>query len=170
VRLADDEVKLALALYYDSAWVQAILGSASLPEAAERVALSLTDSERGPFVVVTRRGHFVTCLARDMTPGQLPVVARDRLTASAVTVDRERKRAALDERVQRGDERLRTLLKRLFFSADSISREDFLEVRPSTLQPSPRSSRPNASTFLAPPSTSCGSLGSRTTRGRCSTR
>jgi hypothetical protein len=79
-------------------------------------------------VVVTRRGHFVTCLARDMTPGQLPVVARDRLTASAVTVDRERKRAALDERVQRGDERLRTLLKRLFFSADSISREDFLEV------------------------------------------
>jgi hypothetical protein len=128
VRLADDEVKLALALYYDSEWVQAILGSASLPEAAERVALSLADTQRGPFVIVTRSGHFVTCLARDMLPGQLPIVARDRLTASALKVDRERQRAALEERVQRGDDRLRALLKRLFFSADSISREDFLEV------------------------------------------
>jgi hypothetical protein len=128
VRLADDEIKLALALYYDSEWVRAILGSASLPEAAERVALSLNDTQSGPFVVVTRDGHFVTCLARDMSPRQLPVVARDRLTTSAIKVDRDRQRAALEERVQRGDERLCALLKRLFFFPDFISREDFLEV------------------------------------------
>lgn len=48
VRLADDEVKLALALYYDSAWVQAILASACVHESAERVALSLSDdAQRG---------------------------------------------------------------------------------------------------------------------------
>jgi hypothetical protein len=128
VRLADDEVKLALALYYDSAWVQAILASATVPETAERVALALNDSLRGPFVVVTRGGHFVTCLARDMSPGQLPVVARERLAASAIKVERVRQQAALEGRMQRGDERLRALLKRLFFSADRFSREDFLEV------------------------------------------
>jgi hypothetical protein len=43
VRLADGEVKLALALYDDSAWVQAILASARVHESAERVALSLSD-------------------------------------------------------------------------------------------------------------------------------
>lgn len=128
VRLADDEVKLALSLYHDSAWVREVLRSNDTPEAADRVALSLDDAQRGPFVIVTRSGDFVTCLARDMRPGQLPVVPRDRLNASAVKVDRERQRAALEERVQRGDEKLRTLLKRLFFAADSISREDFLEV------------------------------------------
>src|SRR5690349_6738902 len=125
VRLADDEVKLALALYYDSEWVKDILGSAGLPDAADRVALSLSDSHEGPFLVVTRSGHFVTCLARHMNPGKLPVVMRDRLTVSARKVERERERATLEERVQRGDDRLRALLTRLFSSADSISREDF---------------------------------------------
>jgi hypothetical protein len=129
VRLADDEVKLALALYYDAAWVRTILASACVIESAERVALSLSDEAQcGPFVVVTRSGQFVTCLARGMNPGELPIVPRERLTTSAVKVDRERQRAALEARVQRGDERLRALLKRLFSSADSISREDFLEV------------------------------------------
>jgi hypothetical protein len=128
VRLADDEVKLALSLYHDSEWVRAVLRTATLPDEAARVALSLSDSLRGPFVVVTRDGHFVTCLARDMSPGELPVVARDRLDASGLKVDRERQRAALEERMQRGDEKLRAVLRRLFFAADSVSREDFLEI------------------------------------------
>jgi hypothetical protein len=130
LRLTDDEVKLALALYHDSEWVQTILASAGLPDSAERVALSLSDadSQRGPFMVVTRSGHFVTCLARDMNPGRLPVVPLERLNTSSLKVDRDRKRALLEERVQRGDERLRTLLRRLFFSPNTLSREDFLEV------------------------------------------
>jgi hypothetical protein len=128
VRLADDQVKIALSLYHDSDWIRQVLGSISLPQGSERVALSLDDPVRGPFLVVTRDGHFVTCLARDMSPGQLPVVARDRLDASARRVSRERQRAALQDRVHRGDEKLRALLRRLFFEADSISREDFLEV------------------------------------------
>jgi hypothetical protein len=77
VRLADDEVKLALALYYDAEWVRAILASACVIESAERVALALShEAQRGLFVVVTRSGHFVTCLARDMHPGELPVLPR----------------------------------------------------------------------------------------------
>jgi hypothetical protein len=128
MRLADDEVKLALALYHDSEWVREILRSAALADEVERVALSLGDLREGPFVVVTRAGHFVTCLARDMSPGQLPVVPRARLDLSAERVERERHREALTDRIERGDDRLRALLKRLFYEADSISREDFLEV------------------------------------------
>jgi hypothetical protein len=40
VRLADDEVKLALALYYDSEWVKEILGSACPREVRPKAALS----------------------------------------------------------------------------------------------------------------------------------
>ena len=128
VRLADDQVKLALALYHDSEWVRDVLGSVALPEAAGRVALSLDDVRRGPYLVVTRDGNFVTCLARDMSPGQLPVVSRDALDGSARRLGRERQREVLEQRIQRGDTRLRALLRRLFFDADSISREDFVEV------------------------------------------
>jgi hypothetical protein len=128
VRLADDEVKLALSLYYDSLWVREALRSVPLPEGAERVALSLDDCCKGPFLVVTREGQFVTCLARDMDTGQLPIIARDRLDVSARRVGRERQRAVLEERVCQGDEKLRSLMGRLFFEPDSICREDFLEV------------------------------------------
>jgi len=79
-------------------------------------------------VVVTRDGQFVTCLARGMNTGQLPIVARDRLDVSASRVGRERERGLLHARLERADERLRTLLRRLFFDADGISREDFQQV------------------------------------------
>jgi hypothetical protein len=128
VRLADDQVRLALSLYHDSGWVRDALESISLPDGTERVALSLDDPRRGPFLVLTRDGQFVTCLARDMSPGQLPVIARDRLDASARRISRERERATLQDRVRTGEAPLRALLRRLFFEADSISREDFLEI------------------------------------------
>lgn len=128
VRLADDEIKLALALYHDSGWVREILQSGGLPDATPRVALSLSDPREGPFVVVTRDGHFVTCLARGMRPGQLPVVARERLIVSGAKVGRERERAQLQQRLEGGDTRLRTLLRRLFSEADRLSLEDFQEV------------------------------------------
>jgi hypothetical protein len=38
VRLADDEIKLALALYHDSGWVREILQSSGIPDAVPRVA------------------------------------------------------------------------------------------------------------------------------------
>lgn len=78
-RLARPEVELALGLYRQAALVRAILAVVRLPEGAERVALSLGDPVAGPFVVVTRDGDFVTCLAEGMSVGSLPVVPRERL-------------------------------------------------------------------------------------------
>jgi hypothetical protein len=67
-RLASAEVELALELYRDPGLLRAVLQVVKLPDAAERVAISLDDSAAGPYLVVTRDGHFVTCLARGMRP------------------------------------------------------------------------------------------------------
>ena len=39
-----------------------------LPEGDGRVALAIDDAREGPFVIVTRDGHFVTCLGRGHAP------------------------------------------------------------------------------------------------------
>jgi hypothetical protein len=53
VRLADAEVKLALALYYDSEWVRAILGTASLPDAANY------PYDKQTFGLISRLAHHI---------------------------------------------------------------------------------------------------------------
>jgi hypothetical protein len=75
-RLSTPETELALSLYQDPVLIRALLEQLRLPEGAARVALSLGDGERGPFVVVARDGHFVTCLAEGMSPGDHPVIPR----------------------------------------------------------------------------------------------
>jgi hypothetical protein len=59
---------------------------------AARIALSLGDGERGPFVVVARDGHFVTCLAEGMSPGDHPVIPRGQLDGIARRVTEIRSR------------------------------------------------------------------------------
>src|SRR6476646_4114282 len=80
-RVSLGHVELALSLYNDAPLVRYVLSSASLPEGAARVAISLDDPREGPFIVVTRDGHFVTCLGAGMRPGELPVIARSHLDA-----------------------------------------------------------------------------------------
>jgi hypothetical protein len=81
-RLSTPETELALSLYQDPLLIRALLEQRRLPEGAARVALSLGDGARGPFVVVARDGHFVTCLAEGMSPGDHPVIAgRPRVAA-----------------------------------------------------------------------------------------
>src|SRR5688500_8891497 len=64
-RLNTREVDLALGLYRDPDLLRGA-SAGVVAGAAERVAVSLGDSRRGPFIVVTRAGHFVTCLAEGM--------------------------------------------------------------------------------------------------------
>lgn len=91
-RLSTPETELALSLYQDPVLIRALLEQLRLPESAARVALSLGDGERGPFVVVARDGHFVTCLAEGMSPGEHPVIRRGQLDGIVrrVTVVRDR--------------------------------------------------------------------------------
>ncbi len=127
-RVAGAELDLALELYRDPELVQALLGAASLPDGAARVAVSLDDDTAGPFVLVTRDGAFVTCLGRDMRPGDLPIVTRPALDACARRVSRAREKLDLARQVTAGDRKASQMLRRLFVAPASLAREDFVEI------------------------------------------
>lgn len=69
-RLNTWQAELALGLYRDEELLTFVLGLADLPEGTERVAISLSEregeAEKGPYVIVTRQGRFVTCLGEGM--------------------------------------------------------------------------------------------------------
>jgi SEC-C motif len=128
-RLDTREVDLALSLYRDPDLLRAVLEQVSLPESAMRVAISLGDPVSGPFIVVTRGGHFVTCLAEGMTVGALPVVTRGQLDGLGQRVQVLRERMATAAQLTRGSKRpCADLLRRILVKADGVSREEFIAV------------------------------------------
>jgi hypothetical protein len=127
-RLPRSEVDLALDLYRDPELVRRVLGEASLPEQAGRVAISIDDPTLGPFIIVTREGRFVTCLGRGMRPGEHPVVTRSELDRIARQVEGLREKLALKEQLRGKESPQSRLLRRLCVATDSVSREEFLAV------------------------------------------
>jgi hypothetical protein len=120
-RLSPAQADLALTLYRGPGLVAHALGSVLLPEGAERVALALEDRPAGPHVIVTRDGHFVTCLGAGMAVTDCPVVSRAQLDRASERI--ELLRAAL---AQRGE--TRRLCVRLLDGGSGLSREDFLAL------------------------------------------
>jgi hypothetical protein len=117
-RLSSPQVDLALSLYRDPELVRTALRRATLPDGAERVALSLGDDERGPWLILERAsGAFVTCLAEGMAH-DLPVVRFAKLAATQSWLEELRAAgrvlpgAGLD------------LWKRLFAAGPALARED----------------------------------------------
>src|SRR5262245_55790307 len=82
-RVSLPHVELALSLYRDHELLRYLLAKVDLPARAERVAISLEHPERGPFLIVTREGRFVTCLGEGMRPGDLPIITRAQLDGIA---------------------------------------------------------------------------------------
>ena len=91
-RVADQQVEIALGLYRDPELVRELLTHVQLEDRVDRVAVSLGTERDGPFLVLTRDGKFVTCLAEGMSPGALPVVGPDRLRVACDRVERMRER------------------------------------------------------------------------------
>jgi hypothetical protein len=132
-RVKRDEVDFALGLYRDPELVRMLLARAALPEGYQRAAISLDDPREGPFLVVTRAGHFVTCLGRGMSPRALPVVTREKLEAALTAASDQRARSqVLDERVALAGGSGK-LIARIVERADWLSREEFVAI--SALQP-----------------------------------
>jgi hypothetical protein len=132
-RVASAEVELALELYRDHELVEFLLARVRLPEQAERVAISLGDPQNGPFLIVTRDGRFVTCLAEGMKVDDLPIIPRAQLEAIAERHEDLRARFGLLRELERRPGKKSNLLLRLHEAGDSLSREEFLAV--SALQP-----------------------------------
>lgn len=80
-RLESIDLERAMALYRDGDGLRWLLKRASLPAGEGRVAISLSEGVDGPYVVVTRQGDFVTCLAAEMRPGDCHVLAGAQIAA-----------------------------------------------------------------------------------------
>jgi hypothetical protein len=126
-------VDTAMALYKDPALLRAVLGHLELPDEAERVALSLADPVLGPFLIVQRNGHFVTCLREGMVATDLLIVPRGRLDAIVGKVESLRERWAAAMALTGGENVSRTLMRRLASAGQGLSREEFLAI--SAVQP-----------------------------------
>jgi hypothetical protein len=125
-RLADGHIELAMTLYKDADLLREVLAGASLPEGASRVAISLDDPREGPFVVVTRDGAYVTCLARGMALRDCPVVTRERIDVAASRVERMRERLAALKALERDhDGETARLFHRMQQAGPLFAREDF---------------------------------------------
>jgi len=127
-RLSTPETELALSLYQDPLLIRALLEQLRLPEGAARVALSLGDGERGPFVVVARDGHFVTCLAEGMSPGDHPVIPRGQLEAIARRVTEVRYRFDAVRQLAGPRGNVFALVGRIFSAGPWLSREEFSAI------------------------------------------
>ena len=111
-RVTRAQMEVALGLYRDHEAVRHVLSHVNIPPAAERIALALDDAEEGPFVIVTREGHFVTCLAKGMRQDH-PVIPRGQVDALLAKVAEKRARKELAQRELRPDEDQDDLFQRV---------------------------------------------------------
>lgn len=132
-RVSGPHVELALSLYREPELVRYVLGQVRLPEQAPRVALSLADPARGPFLVVTREGIFVTCLGEGMSTGDLPVVPRGQLDGLLGKAEDLRARAEVFRDVAGQIGGVQGLFRRLYEAGDEVSREEMTAA--SAVQP-----------------------------------
>jgi len=132
-RIAAPQVEMALDLYRDHQLLRFLLDRARIPEGAPRVALSLDHPELGPFLLVTRDGRFVTCLAAGMTVGDLPIITREKL--DGITAKHADLKARFEARRQLAGRLGGTgkLLARLYDAGEDLSREEFIAL--SAMQP-----------------------------------
>lgn len=123
-RLSTEHAELALGLYRDHALVKGLLKRAKLPDACDRVALSLHDDKEGPFIIVTREGKFVTCLGVGMhVPEGQPVVSRSTLDQLSHQVQALRE---LMEKAKDGQQhQCRWLVGRVLRAGPALLQEQF---------------------------------------------
>ncbi len=127
-RVSAPQVELALSLYNDAGLLRYVLEKARLPEAAERAAISLDHPERGPFLVITREGRFVTCLGEGMTTGDLPIVTRVQLDGIAAKAGDMRVRLEACQKLAGQAGGMGKLLRRIYEAGDELSREEFIAL------------------------------------------
>lgn len=123
-RVSLQHAETALGLYRDHELVREILNASSAPRDASRIAISLADPVTGPFLVVARNGHFVTCLGQGMR-SDLPVVSREEL--DLITRDLEGFRRA--ETGIAANATLRDVVGRVLRHGEVLLAEDVAELR-----------------------------------------
>jgi hypothetical protein len=123
-RLDHHHADLAMGLYRDPNIVRYLFDITRVPPDEGRVALALDDAGRGPFVIVTRDGRFVTCLGRGMKVGQdTRLLSRRALDLASTRV--EGLRGLLRKASHLGRRRIGHLMERLLQAGPALSREEY---------------------------------------------
>lgn len=123
-RLEREHLELALGLYHDRALLLHLLSTVRPPDAVERVAINLGDPGRGPWLIVSRDAHFVTCLGAGMQllPEQY-VIERARLDQVSESVEALRELVAASR--AGGGEQTRRQLARIGEAGSGLSLGEF---------------------------------------------
>ena len=118
----------ALELYRDPERVRWIIHYARLPEAEERVAFALGPRGEGPYVVLTRDGHFVTALGAEMTPRHLTILSRAQVDTFSDRLKDARSRFALAKEIVPPGREPEDVLNLLETRAWAITREELTAI------------------------------------------
>ena len=78
-RTTDTQSELALLLYNNPQILKYILSSLNLPDTYDRIAISLQKSDNGPFLVISKKGDFITCLGLGMSLSNIYLFSYSRL-------------------------------------------------------------------------------------------
>jgi len=127
-RVAREQTELALELYRDHQAVRHLLDREDVPVDAARVAIALSDGKNGPYVIVARNGHFVTCLGEGMSPRPWSVLPRSALMGSLGFASDMRRRKQLAKQISREGEDAGDLVARLSKRKNRISREEIVGI------------------------------------------
>jgi hypothetical protein len=114
----------ALELYRDPERVRWILHYARLPETEQRVAFALGPRGEGPYIVLTRDGHFVTALGAEMTPKHLTILSRGQVDTFSDRITDARSRFALAKEIVPPGGEPEDVLNLLETRAWAITREE----------------------------------------------
>jgi hypothetical protein len=126
VMMLDSMAAALRQLYRDAITVREILRKVD-PGGSSRVALSLGDVRRGPFIIVDREGHFITALGEGMRPHpDQPAVPFDKVMHVLSTVSRLRDRFEAARRLSAAE--TRGLLRRVLHGGDTVTKEEFLAL------------------------------------------
>ncbi len=127
-RISPRQTEFALSLYRDDDLMKFLLQNVQVPETEDRFAVSIGDPVRGPFIIVDRNGHFVTCLGEGMGIGNRYLITRAQLDAVIRRRNELASRSAVYEEVRRLDRDGKRLFGRMFGAGEHLCREDFVAL------------------------------------------
>ncbi len=132
-RASGTQEELALQLYNDPEVLRFVLHSIAIPEEFDRVAVSLHEADKGPYLVASRKGRFVTCLGEGMKIGDLYLINHSRLLNHMEKNEEYRRRRKLATSLVGEKHQLKKLFMRIASKGEDVTREEMLAV--SAMQP-----------------------------------
>ena len=132
-RASGTQEELALQLYNDPEVLRFVFRSLTIHEEFDRVAVSLHEADKGPYLVTSRKGRFVTCLGEGMKIDDLYLINHSRLLNYIEKNEEYRRRRKLATSLVGEKHQMKKLLTRIASKGDDVTREEMLAV--SVMQP-----------------------------------